>query len=346
MRVDYLIIGQGLAGTALATVLIETGKRVLVVDDGHLSAASRAAAGIINPVTGKRLAKSWKADLLLPSALEFYREWEGRHGTKVFHARSVLRFLSPEQERRHWPRRLASGELEGYYSEEPAGVEPWVRATGKPVEFHPAGYVDTGTFLAVSARELAGKGSLRREPFDCAQLRIENNGVCWRDVRAKKVIFCEGYKAARNPYFDWLPFTSSKGEILTLNAPRIPPTRILNNGKWLLPTSGGEVRVGATYAWDRLDERPTDTGKRELLGAYETLVNLPPEVIDHRAGVRSAVKDTKPVIGLHPGHSAIGIFNGLGSKGVLTAPCFARQFAAYLETGAPLDDEVDVRRNF
>ena len=52
---DYLIIGQGLAGSMLAFQLIARGQRVLVIDNDYQGNASQVAAGIINPITGHRL---------------------------------------------------------------------------------------------------------------------------------------------------------------------------------------------------------------------------------------------------------------------------------------------------
>ena len=72
MVYDTIIIGQGLAGSLLGWQLIQDGQRVLVIDDGHRSAASRVAAGIINPITGQRLVKSWHVDQFLPEAEKFY----------------------------------------------------------------------------------------------------------------------------------------------------------------------------------------------------------------------------------------------------------------------------------
>jgi len=50
--VDYLVVGQGLAGSLLTLLLQERGRSVIVVDNDHRHAASRAAGGIINPPPG------------------------------------------------------------------------------------------------------------------------------------------------------------------------------------------------------------------------------------------------------------------------------------------------------
>jgi glycine/D-amino acid oxidase-like deaminating enzyme len=57
--------------------------------------------------------------------------------------------------------------------------------------------------------------------------------------------------------------------------------------------------------------------------------------------------DRKPVIGLLPDNAQIGIFNGLGSKGVLLGPWFARQFADYLIGNSDyIHPEADIKRYF
>src|SRR5215831_5042312 len=97
-RVDFVVIGQGLAGTTLAWELRRRGFRVLVVDR-EAGGSSRIAAGLITPVTGKRLAKSWRWDELYPAALAFYRSLEAETGASFFHQRPSVRLFADEAER-------------------------------------------------------------------------------------------------------------------------------------------------------------------------------------------------------------------------------------------------------
>jgi glycine/D-amino acid oxidase-like deaminating enzyme len=71
----------------------------------------------------------------------------------------------------------------------------------------------------------------------------------------------------------------------------------------------------------------------------------PARVVAHQAAVRPIIRESRALIGLHPVREKLGFFNGLGSKGSLHAPFFARQLAAHLVDGAPLEPEADVRRN-
>ena len=57
----FIVVGQGIAGSCLALELADRGARVEIVDDGWESAACLVAAGVINPITGKRLVKSWRS---------------------------------------------------------------------------------------------------------------------------------------------------------------------------------------------------------------------------------------------------------------------------------------------
>ncbi|HYD83061.1 MAG TPA: hypothetical protein VEA63_03390, partial [Opitutus sp.] len=76
MGANLLIVGQGLAGTLLAWELERAGLTFEIADEGHGRAASRVAAGIINPITGQRLVKSWRVDALLPVARATFRAIE------------------------------------------------------------------------------------------------------------------------------------------------------------------------------------------------------------------------------------------------------------------------------
>ena len=67
-----LIVGQGIAGTVLSYKLSQRNISHKVLDNNHQSAATHAAAGLINPITGRNYVKSWMIDDLLPEACLLY----------------------------------------------------------------------------------------------------------------------------------------------------------------------------------------------------------------------------------------------------------------------------------
>jgi glycine/D-amino acid oxidase-like deaminating enzyme len=138
----------------------------------------------------------------------------------------------------------------------------------------------------------------------------------------------------------------AKGEILTIQCDDLPEEFILLSGIFLIPMGNKKFRAGSTYEWNFPHELPTDEGKLKLLKLLDEFLKLPYSVIDHRAGVRPTVKDRRPLIGSHPEHENVFLFNGMGTKGVQLIPYFADHFVGVLEKGKTLSGEVDVRRFF
>ena len=66
--IDFIIVGQGIAGSCLAVEFLSRGKSVAVFDENWKDAACLVAAGVINPITGLRLVKSWRSSLAHPYA--------------------------------------------------------------------------------------------------------------------------------------------------------------------------------------------------------------------------------------------------------------------------------------
>jgi len=58
---DFIIIGQGIAGSVLSWYLLEKKLNFLIINDSTKLSASSTALGVYNPITGKRIAKTWKA---------------------------------------------------------------------------------------------------------------------------------------------------------------------------------------------------------------------------------------------------------------------------------------------
>jgi glycine oxidase len=309
MKVDFLIVGQGLAGSILAWHLIQKQCQVLVVDNSRSLSSSAVAAGLINPITGRRLVKSWLLEQCLPVAMQYYAGLEAE--------------------------RYAAG----------CSGEPIEDLSGGFI-IREAGYLDTGALLESLKRYLQQRHSYRQDHFDYADLEVRQELVDWRAVTADRIIFCEGSQLGKNPWFSWLPLQSAQGEILTIKVNKPVPERIINRGKWLLPITGDTIKVGATYQWKPLDGAVTKNGKEELLRFFETVYcrGCEYDVLEHLCGIRPGTRDKKPFLGLHSQYPQLGVFNGFGSKGALMIPYFAKIFTDFLCEEQKLPQEVDISR--
>ncbi len=341
----YIIAGQGIAGTVLALTLLNKGHRVMVVDDPRFSSCSSVAAGNINPILLRRLVKTWKADEVVPFALDFYPQCEKLLGASFFRHMQILRVFGEEQEQLFWKKAAAHAQGK-YLSSEPVFDLPaQFSASCGAGMVHTAANVNVKTFLAVARKFLADKSMLLEEEFDFGSLELSTKAVRYKKLLAEKLILCQGWKALDNPYFSWLPFHPAKGETLIVRIKGMElKERIVQKGVFILPLGNELFKVGATYAWDNLDDLPTEKAKAELEQKLNAAITSHYEVVEHSAGVRPAVRDRRPLLGIHPEHPSLAIFNGLGTKGVMLAPYFAAQLVSFFEEGIALGDEVSINR--
>lgn len=345
-QVDFIIVGQGLAGTLLAHFLHQKGQQLLVVDPGQANTASRVAAGIINPITGRRYVKSWRIDDLVLFAKKAYRELETLLGIPLFQPRNVLRALHTPTELNHWMSRLGDP---GYEKFMLPVADPGIwTSLINPVyafgEVTQGGQVNLNALLSHFRTWLQNHHHLEEDLFDYEELDRSNNLLKYRTWTARAIIFCEGYQAKHNPFFGNLPYEGAKGEVLHISLPGPQPDKLLRHHFFLVPQEDGTYWAGSNYIWRYENELPTQESKKWLITQLEKILAVPYEILEHKAAVRPTVKDRRPLLGVHPDFSNVFIFNGLGTKGASQGPYFAHQMANYLLDRAPLDPEVDIRR--
>ncbi len=346
MEVDYLIVGQGIAGTNLSYHLIEKGSRVLVVGQPAGRSSSRVAAGIVNPVTGKKLSKTWRADNLFPYLTDFYQMLEAKLGSTFFYPKPIYRLYTSIEEQNTWITRTAQPEYSLYTKPIPGRLYThWLNNPYGGLEITGGGYLDVPVFLDAYQRWLEQKGSFLAGNLAAESLQLMDGFVKWKDIKAAKVVFCDGYIEQANAYFEWLPFRPVKGELLQVQVPEAQLDHIINRHEFILPTQEASIfRVGATYEWDQLHWQATEGAKNELISRLNGLLKVPFTVLDQWAGIRPATADRRPFIGLHPAYPQIGIFNGFGTKGVSLTPLLASEFTEHLQLDKELNPEVHILR--
>lgn len=345
MQVDYLIIGQGISGTMLSWFLHKEGCSFLVIDDGNVRSSSRTAAGIINPVTGRRYAYTWMIDEVLPFARRTYTELGERFGQGFIKGLSVIDFFPSPQMRLAFTERIAEDDT--YLHSYPAqnDFNPHFQYDFGCGEISPASLVHITPLLDRWRQQLEEWKAVRNEAFDSHMVQLLDDGVAYGDVTAKKIIFCDGVQGAENPWFSLLPYAPNKGEALLIDCPGLPYGHIFKKGLLLAPwTEPGHFWVGSNYQWSFEDDQPSEAFLKHARAVLDGWLRHPYTVLEHKAAVRPATLERRPFVGLHPQFGQVGILNGMGTKGSSLAPYFAHQLVQHLVHGLPITDEANVRR--
>ncbi len=345
---DFLVIGQGLAGSLLAWELIQRDCKVYIIDNGQEN-ASQVAAGLINPITGMRFVKSADVATQLPAAKECYSTLADFFQQTFFIEKPMLRLLHNDNELTHATKRLNDPDYQAYLGDiQPPGnaFDNLLTPFGF-LEQKQTGYLSTRPLLSCLKAFFLARDSYRQAAFDYRDIQLHPT-LRWQDLAPRQIIFCEGYQATQNPWFSYLPFQPVKGEILTLEHQSELPDKILNYGNWLIPLNARQIRIGATFDRENLDTRTTEQGKQSLLKALNQVAPglTRTALISHQANIRPCTLDRQPFIGQHPTHKRLAIFNGFGAKGSLQIPYYSRHFANTLLNGTPLPKTGTIERHY
>lgn len=342
--IDYIIVGSGLAGVAFAETALQHGKKIILFDDGNLP-ASQAAAGLYNPVILKRYSAVWNAAEQL-AYLEFFYERIQTKLQRTFNYRKpMLRKFFSIEEQNNWFLAADNPTLSPFLNTELR----WDRFNGIEAlfgfgEVRDTGYLDIIPLLASYKSYIETIGALRVEGFDYSALQNHNDHLIYKEIKAKHIVFAEGFGMHQNPFFNHLPLQGTKGEVLLIKAPDLSLDVIINTNVFILPIGNDLFKVGATYNWADKTIQPTSVAREELISKVKEILNCDFEVMDHVAGIRPTVKDRKPLVGTHHQWKNIHLLNGLGSRGVMLAPMMAKNLFEHIELNVPLPTEVDIKR--
>lgn len=339
---DCVIVGQGLAGSWMATVLAGRGWKLRVYDDGSQSAASRVASGMMTPLTGKRLVPTWRLDPLLDLAKAAYAEQERELGCALIDDRPSLRVFSSEDQAQRWDKRANEPALLPYLGERYAAG---ARVHGIELPFGgctllQGARVDVRAWVQKVRDKLAAQGAYVQRRVDLEA--VVKDGEHWvvEGERCRRVVFCLGYQAMQHQLTRRLPFKPARGDLIEVTAPALSASVHLQAGVSLTALGSGKALVGGNYDWRDIHGGPSQGHAQTLLTKVQEIIGQPLSVVGHRCGVRPIVEGRVPVLGEIEGHSGAYLLNGLASKGTMWAPWMARHLCDVMEGTQPVDPEL------
>jgi len=356
---DFCILGGGIAGLSLADSLKKYDFSTIVIDANTIgSGASGVPGGLVNPATGRRAKKSWKAEQCYEAIASNLEKVQNSEPEQFYINNGLLRPALLEK--------MARKMKEQYESTTwPDGWCQW-KSKAEIQEIHPGiNCVDGGLWLPIGLTVNIGKYMQAYARY------LENHGThiltgqqpqkIYKDntwhvelpettIRAKYVVFATGHRIAKSEYWDWLPINLIKGQIAAFKPANDPLSfshSISSLGYIANLNQDNTFVQGSTYEHDFGHLNPDNDGEAYLRKRMRrTLPQLEEQsaVVDQWAGVRTSTPDYKPILGKHPTNKNMHVFAALGSKGLLYGKFLAEHYANHFVNGQALYPEIAIDR--
>lgn len=358
-QTDICILGAGLAGLSLADAFAEHNLSTIVIDKNSIaSGASGTPGGLVNPATGRRAKKSWKAEQCYEAVSANLEKIQQHSNVRFFFKNGLLRpallqkmarKMKKQYDKTTWPDGWCQWKNEAEIKEIHPGINCVKGGLWLPIGLT----VDVEKYMKAYAGFLKKRGVsilFNQEPRKIHQttnwqMELENDTVC-----ADHLIFAIGHGVVESSYWDWLPVNLIKGQVAKFKLPEnsLSFSHSISSLGYIARLDENDTFVqGSTYEHDFEHLNP-DAGGLEYLRKrmHRTLPQLEKQVTvaGQWAGVRTSTPNYKPILGRHPKYKNLHVFTGLGSKGLLYGKFLADHYADHFVNGTELYPEIDIAR--
>jgi glycine/D-amino acid oxidase-like deaminating enzyme len=344
MQTEYIIVGQGICGTFLSYYLTKKGIHHIVIDESKPQTASKVASGVINPITGRRLVRTWMIEDVMPFAVNAYKQLEKELNCNLIRQTNIIDFHTTPQMKLAFDERLPQEQEYLSIVNNLQQFDNYFNYHFGAGEINPCWLIDINILISEWRKKLEPNNALLDGNFDLKELKIESFGITYKNIKASKIIFCDGVSGAENPWFKLLPYAPNKGEVLIAEFDNLPRSNIYKTNLSIVPWKDNLFWVGSTYEWKFEHPNPTEIFRQKTETLLKQWLKVPFKIVEHLSSVRPANIERRPFVGFHPLHPQIGILNGMGTKGCSLAPYFANEFAEHLANNAVINLSVDIKR--
>lgn len=337
MAFDFIIVGQGLSGTCLSYYLKQGGAKILVIDPGVEHTASSIASGLINPISGMRLARQAMGEVLEPFAKNAYHELGQQLSTSLIRSCAIQQYFSTAAEANFFEEKADDVHAEFLST---------TRQTQESIHFNvqygigkiaPVMLVNVPKLLPSWRKQLQENEELLEQKMEWDTCSFNTKKAAWGNLSVRAIIDCTGAASMGHPYFSKLPFSLNKGEAILAEIPELRSDDVLKFGKTsIVPWQDGLYWLGTTFDLHYENALPSAKFRNSLEQSLNHWLRLPFKFVEPLAALRPATVTRAPFSGYHPTHPSLYLLNGMGSKGCAQAPFLAYNLAQHLLHGHPL----------
>lgn len=361
--IDFTILGAGFAGLSMADELLMRGKSVELVDKAVPgSGSSGAPLVLINPAAGRRAKMVKDVKESLDTIIDLLdRVQNFAPGATIFEHNKILRpaldrELAKDFKRSptkyDWP---DSSWVKWLNEDEFSSAYDYIGTHCGGLVVKPGYTVNTRLYIQSLTEYLISRDLIIRfnSEANVTQRTDERYDINFADGSShisNHVIYATGSAIKSDPAWDFLPFKTTKGQLLdlTFKSPLPLHESISSMGYFAFkPSEPNRLVVGSTYEHQYDDLQTDENGKitlykklnRSLPGLSER-----PHAASMWSGERVSMKDHKPAVGEHPLRRKSYVLSGLGSKGMVQGRYLAKKLSDHILDDTAIDLTFNLNR--
>ncbi len=340
-KVDFIIVGQGIAGTTLAFKLLQKKYTVRVIDKFNHNSSSSIALGLYNPLVLKWFTKSWEVDNQLNDMFDYLYEFEKKFNTKINFQKNIHKLLHSTFDQNNWLEKQISPKRSPYMSKNLKFLDNIKKPFGVVKK---SGWVDVKLMLDTFRNFLKTNLLISDEQFIYDKLIINDNLINYNKYSCTYLVFCEGSAVLKNRFFNYLDFKMTKGEIINFFSPNLKINEIIHSGVTTIPLGDDNYVAGSTFSHNIHDLKCKPESKNEIIEKIKKIKDFNFVINSQSIAIRPSVYDRRPIIGPHFKYKNIFLMNGLGSRGVLMASYLANILLSNIFRKEKINSEINVDR--
>ena len=236
-KLDYIVIGQGIAGTTIAWWLHLNKKIFYILNDEKKNTSSAAALGIYNPITGRNSVKTWNAEILFKELEKFYSKVEKKINKKILYKKNIYRPYKNIKEANLWNKKISNSKYENYIKSEVNNK----KTNGLYDELggiitSKSGYINVNKYISESKKYFISLGRYKKYKLNNKKILIKNNKIKIKNWNANNIIMCIGIDETNNKLFSYLPFKHVTGSSITIKT-KLKINNIINKKFGIRPAT-------------------------------------------------------------------------------------------------------------
>lgn len=312
---DVIIVGAGIAGIAIAGMLLQQNKSFVVIYQDNDNTASKVSAALVNPYSAKGKKYNLQFDNFINYALPFYDYLEKLFSQKIIIPTSVL----------NWDTQPTKSHSSLTQQEFNIVQHCFKNDVNNFSSLSPIWKIYNQKLLHLFQAYLQSHDWVCKETFRYDALNIFPDKITYKQYSAKAIIFCEGVQGKNNPYFTDLPFTQNRGDVLLLSIPKLSQDYVYDFGIKLVPIGDGTFWCGSNHQWQYDNLLPDIEWRKNTENILYHSLKIPFSIVRHIVAERPTTAGQKIIAQLHTEYKSLGILNGLGTKGFAAAPFYANR---------------------